>query len=107
MRRIRTLVALTLILPALAADWPQLLGPTRNGVSAEKLNIALWKEKGPPVVWQRDIGVGYSSPVVADGLLYLFHRVEDDEVLEALEAKTGKGRWKASYKSTYEDDYGK
>src|SRR5688572_23217057 len=49
---------------AIADDWPQFLGPQRNGVSAETGLAASWPKEGPPVVWQRDVGEGYSGPVL-------------------------------------------
>ena len=64
----RVVVAL-LFCACLAADWPQLLGPNRDGQSAEKDLLDSFPAKGPPVVWQRDVGEGYASPVVAGGRL--------------------------------------
>ncbi len=93
--------------PAGAADWPQFLGPTRNGVSAETGLATSWPAKGPPVLWERAVGAGFSGPVVAGPRLILFHRVADKEVVECLEAATGKPRWKADYPTAYRDDYGK
>jgi outer membrane protein assembly factor BamB len=76
-----------------AADWPGLLGPTRDGQSAEtKLNWA-WGKDGPPVAWTLDVGSGFAGPVVAGGTVYLFHRVGDDDVLTAVAADTGKPKW--------------
>ena len=31
----------------LAADWPQILGPTRNGISPETGLLQTWPKKGP------------------------------------------------------------
>jgi len=45
--------------------------------------------------------------VVAGQWLILFHRVGDKEVVECLEAATGKPRWKTDYPTAYRDDYGK
>src|SRR5262245_21230987 len=103
----RTSIALLLLLPFLtAADWPQLHGPNRNGHSAEtKLNWD-WPKDGPPVVWKKDVGSGWASPVVADGKLYLFHRVGDDEVLACLKPATGEQEWTSSYPAKYKDDFG-
>jgi outer membrane protein assembly factor BamB len=39
--------------------------------------------------------------------MILFHRVGAQEVVECLDARTGKERWKTSYASNYVDDYGK
>ncbi len=93
--------------PAAAADWPQFLGPTRNGISTETDLLTSWPAKGPPVLWERAVGAGFSGPVVAGPWLILFHRVGDKEVVECLEAATGKSRWKADYPTAYRDDYGK
>jgi outer membrane protein assembly factor BamB len=92
---------------AAAADWPQFLGPERDGVSpATGLRLS-WPAAGPPVVWQRQVGEGFSAPVVQGRRLILFHRVGDEELVECLDAQTGKEQWKFSYRSQYEDDFGK
>ncbi len=90
-----------------AADWPQLLGPTHNGISAETGLVRSWSEKGPPVLWEHDVGEGYSAPVIAGGTLVIFHRVGDEEVVEALDAASGKPHWKFAYPTKYADSYGK
>jgi outer membrane protein assembly factor BamB len=92
---------------ALAADWPQFLGPTRNGVSTETGLAKSWPDKGPPVVWEREVGEGYSAPVVSGGTLILCHRVGDEEIVEALDAASGKPRWKVAYPTKYSDALGK
>jgi outer membrane protein assembly factor BamB len=59
-------------------------------------------------VWQVKAGLGHSSPVVADGKVYLFSLVGNQEVLAALDAASGKmlwtkgynGGWTTSYKGT-------
>jgi outer membrane protein assembly factor BamB len=94
-------------LPATGGDWPQFLGPNRDGTSQETGLATTWPKDGPPVVWQRDVGEGFSSPVVSGGRLILFHRVGGEEVVECLDAATGKPRWKHSYACTYRDPYGK
>ncbi|WP_439629191.1 PQQ-binding-like beta-propeller repeat protein [Gemmata sp.] len=105
----RTLAAfftLALALTVPAADWPQFLGPTRDGQSPEtKLNWE-WPKDGPPVAWKLDVGSGWASPVVAGGKVLLFHRVQDDEVLVALDPATGKEKWIAKYATKYRDDFG-
>jgi outer membrane protein assembly factor BamB len=95
------------VVPALAADWPQFLGPQRNGISSETGLLAEWPKKGPPVAWERAVGDGYSGPVIAGGKLVLFHGVGGDEVIEGLDAASGKGLWKSAYACGYTDTYGK
>jgi outer membrane protein assembly factor BamB len=89
-----------------ATDWPQFLGPTRNGVYAGDDLAEAWPKDGPPVVWQKKIGEGFSGPVAASGKVILFHRVEEKETVECLEAKTGKALWHFDYPTAYRDDFG-
>ena len=89
-----------------AADWPQFLGPTRNGISSETNLCAAWPADGPPVVWQKKIGAGFSGPVVAGNRLILFHRQNDKEIVECFDAKNGSPVWRFDYPTTYRDDFG-
>jgi outer membrane protein assembly factor BamB len=94
MSRVAVVVGLWCSLAA-AGEWPQILGPRRDGQAAadEKL-AATWPAAGPPVVWSREVGAGYAGIAVAAGRAYLFHRVGDRELVEALDAATGKVVWK-------------
>ncbi len=90
-----------------ADDWPQWLGPRRDGTSLEQAVLDSFPAGGPKVVWQRDVGEGYSGPVVAGERLILFHRVGDEDVVDCLQAVTGKPQWKFAYPSNYSDSVGK
>jgi len=90
----------------IASDWPQYLGPTRNGVYAGPPLSEKWPSAGPRVVWTKKVGAGLSGPVVVDGKTILFHRVGDREVVEALNATTGATIWQYGYATTYRDDFG-
>ncbi|MGH9661533.1 MAG: PQQ-binding-like beta-propeller repeat protein, partial [Bryobacteraceae bacterium] len=76
----------------LSQDWPQLLGPARNGVAQHAAPGAIGA-----VVWRRDVGQGFAGPVVVDGKLILFHRVADNEVVECLDARNGQTVWRHAY----------
>src|SRR5438552_15087501 len=91
---------------ALAEDWPQFLGTTRNGVYSGGDLAAKWSKGGPAVVWKKDVGQGFASPVVSEGRLILFHRVGSKEVVEALNAETGAPIWSFDYPTQYRDDFG-
>jgi outer membrane protein assembly factor BamB len=83
---------------ARAGDWPQWLGPKRDGSTAEK--VAPWKEKeAPRVLWRQAVGQGYSSPVVAGGRVFFHAAVpdRDEEEVVALDAATGKQLWSDRY----------
>jgi outer membrane protein assembly factor BamB len=86
--------------PALrASDWPQWLGPNRDGASPEK--IEPWKDK-PKTLWSVPSGEGFSVPVIAGGRVFVHARVGDkqEEEVLALDAKTGKQIWRTSYPRT-------
>jgi outer membrane protein assembly factor BamB len=93
----RSLLVLALCGSFVAAeDWPQWLGPRRDGTSTEK--VAPWKE-APRVLWSQSVGEGNSSPVVAGGRVYLHAKVKDkdEEEVTAWDAATGKQQWRSAY----------
>jgi outer membrane protein assembly factor BamB len=92
--------------PLSAADWPQLLGPNRDGIYTGTNLAAVWPADGPRVLWRKKIGQGFAAPSVAEGKLVLFHRVGDEEVIEAFDTAEGKPLWKFAYPTAYRDDFG-
>ncbi len=92
------LLCLVLLLPVLvaAADWPQWLGPNRDGGTSEK--VAPWKGDLKDV-WRFKVGDGHSSPIVAGERVYLFTRVpgKDQEQITAYNLADGKEIWKQAY----------
>lgn len=99
-------MAMLALTSSVAADWPQFLGPTRNGVYSGPAIADAWPASGPRQVWKKDVGPGFSGPVVADGKVILFHRVGAQEVIEALQPATGATIWQFGYPTTYRDDFG-
>lgn len=86
----------------ISRDWPQLLGPARNGVYTGPIAA-----KGPIAsLWKRPAGEGFSAPVLAQGRLILFHREGDKEIVESLDPATGKTQWATPYPTGYRDDFG-
>lgn len=79
-----------------AADWPQWLGPHRDGSSPEK--VAPWKQ-APKVLWRKPVGEGHSSPVVAGGKVFVHAGVKDKDQEEviAFDAKDGTELWRTGY----------
>ncbi len=118
-------IALTVVAASatalVAQDWPQILGPGRNGIYTGPPIIASFPRSGPPLLWQRDIGAGFAGPAVSAGRLVLFHRVNNRpstslgatvslsngrETVEAMDAATGKTIWVFDYPTSYRDDFG-
>jgi outer membrane protein assembly factor BamB len=87
-------------------DWPQILGPNRNGIYTGPDIVTSFPRSGPPPLWKRDVGAGFAGPAVAGDRLILFHRVKGRETVEAMDAGTGKTIWTFDYPTTYRDDFG-
>lgn len=90
-----------------AGEWPQILGPDRNGIAAnDEVLLDEWPTDGPYTLWQRDVGSGYAGVAVADKRTVLFHRVQGNEVTEALDAATGKTLWTDEHPTTFTPEVG-
>jgi len=107
-RRWLVLLVITLAagVPAIATDWPQFLGPNRNGTYPGPPLLEAWGPSGPKVVWRKQVGQAFAGPAVVQNRVLLFHRVGNEEVLESLDAKTGASVWRYAYPTTYRDDFG-
>lgn len=89
-----------------AGDWPQILGPTRNGkAEGEKLPDSLPAK--PKIAWRAKVGSGYAGPVVVGKKVVVFHRVGKQELVEALDAASGQRLWKAEFEARYRNGYDK
>jgi len=104
----RAVIALVMMLACAvgAHDWPQLLGPTRNGVYGGTNLLGTWPKEGPRVMWRKDVGQGFSGPVSASNRVVLFHRVDDAEKVECFEAASGTQLWSFASPTAYRDDFG-
>src|SRR5207244_887246 len=58
-------------LPARADDWPQWRGPNRDGGWRETGILKSFPPGGVTVRWRAPVGWGWSSPVVAQGRVYV------------------------------------
>jgi len=90
-----------------ADDWPQWRGPNRDGISRETGLLQAWPSAGPKRVWlSRDIGIGYSAPVVAGGKIFIMGTKDGKEQLFAKEAKGGKTLWTAPLGGILSNNWG-
>jgi outer membrane protein assembly factor BamB len=79
---------------AVASDWPQWRGPERSGLSKETGLLKTWPVEGPKLAWTaRKLGEGHASPAVANGRIFGMGLRGGDEVVWALDEKTGKELW--------------
>jgi outer membrane protein assembly factor BamB len=97
--------------PALAVeprpgDWPQFLGPQRNGVSTETGLNWDWQTNRPKVLWKVPLGSGFSSlSVVGDRLYTMTRRGKRDGVV-CLDTAKGKELWFYDAAPSYVDRQG-
>ena len=57
-----------------ADDWPQWLGPQRDGVWRESDIVERFPADGPRVRWRTPVGSGYTGPAVAGARVFLMDR---------------------------------
>lgn len=122
MRLLTYLLLLTTTPAAHADDWPQWMGPNRDGAWRETDLLDKFPGGGPKKLWEVKVGQGYAGPAVAGGKVYVTDRVLDagqpnpesgfDKVEQkggervlCLDAGTGKQLWEHSYPSSYRIAY--
>jgi outer membrane protein assembly factor BamB len=90
-----------------ADDWPQWRGPRRDGVWGETGILETLPREGLKVRWRTPVGPGWSSPVVAQGRVYLTdsqaNRPRAKERVLCFDETTGKPWWTYAYEVTYPD----
>jgi outer membrane protein assembly factor BamB len=89
-----------------ADDWPRFLGPNGDGVSAETGLIDTWPTNGPPQLWSKAVGAGYSAPSVLGRRLVLHHREGDREIVECFDPPSGDSLWRQESATAFVDPYG-
>lgn len=87
-----------------APAWTQWGGPHRNFQTEASGIKESWPASGPPVVWRRSLGEGYSSPSVEDGVLYTMYGRPSQEVVMAANAADGKTIWEFTTPMTFQSD---
>lgn len=92
---------------SLAEDWPQWMGPDRDGLSAETGLLQAWPEGGPERVWLfKDCGLGYSGPAIVDGKMFIMGSRGGVEQLLCLDAASGDELWASDLGEEYDNGWG-
>lgn len=101
---------LNLLLPAIApvtaGDWPQILGPNRNGIATSERIAEGWDGGKPKQVWDAKIGSGFAGASVSGGMVVLFHREKGNDKLTAFDATNGETKWSTTFPSTFQPQIG-
>lgn len=103
-------------------DWPQWMGPRRDGVWRETGVVERFTSNSLPVVWRVPVNAGYVGPAVAGGRLFLLDRVAGkmperqrgdktlpmvpgNERVLCLDTATGSNVWEHAYDCAYRISY--
>jgi outer membrane protein assembly factor BamB len=92
-----TTVALRTSSAAADNDWPNWMGPDHDGVSDETGWSTDWPADDLPLLWDYELGTGFSSVSIVDGLLYSMGHERGQETVWCLNADTGDVVWSHSY----------
>ncbi len=87
-------------------DWPQFLGPHRNGISAETGLLDRWPAGGPKEVWRVAGGVGMSGLAIRRGRLLTMIQTDGMQRVVCLDAKTGESIWRTAVAPEYKNGQG-
>jgi outer membrane protein assembly factor BamB len=105
-----------------ADDWPQWMGPQRDGVWRETGIVEKLPTNGPSVLWRTKVNRGYCGPAVVGDRLYMLDRqqgspperkpgertlpiIPGNERVLCLDATTGKKIWEYAYDCPYRIAY--
>jgi outer membrane protein assembly factor BamB len=89
-----------------AGEWPQHLGPNRNGISTETGLLDAWPESGPKEVWRVKGGVGMSGLAISRSQLLTMVQRGGQQKLIALSADKGEPLWETDIAPAYKNQMG-
>ncbi len=90
-----------------AADWPMFRGPDGDGMSRETGINKDWNQKPPKMLWQTPMGDdGYAGPSVALGKVFIIDHRGENDILRALDIRTGKTVWQYAYRDAAAAQFG-
>jgi len=99
------LAALLFAESARSDDWPQWRGPSRDGVWSEKGILPSFPTNGLKVLWRMPVGLGLSSPVVAQGRVFVtdvdLTQAPTKERVLCFDAARGEPLWTYAYEAAY------
>jgi outer membrane protein assembly factor BamB len=93
-------LALSMVVPAPAEDWPNWRGPHRDGTSDETGLVSSWSQDGENLIWKADLTTR-ATPIVFDGRACVSGRTGEDllrqELVACFDAGTGKKLWERRF----------
>ena len=100
------MLAICLLIPALAEDWPEWRGKGRRGIWNESGNLDNFSEKGLTVSWRTPIHGGFAGPAVAADRVFVTDfepsaGLKGTERALCLDEKSGKILWTRTWNANY------
>jgi outer membrane protein assembly factor BamB len=83
-----------------SSDWPQWRGPNRDGTLTTFAEPKAWPDQLTQR-WKIEVGTGYATPIVVGNRVYAFSRQDDNEVMRAIDADSGKVVWETPYPAPF------
>lgn len=83
-------------------DWPTIRGAAFNGHSPDKDIAEQWPAEGPPVLWSRELGQGYSAFIAWDQCVATQYQHLSGQYLICMAADSGKTKWEYRYDWPYD-----
>jgi outer membrane protein assembly factor BamB len=81
-------------------DYIQWRGTQRDGSASAFVEPGQWPESLTRR-WKVDVGEGYGTPLIVGDVVYVFTRRDGQEGMTALDASTGRQRWRSQYPAPY------
>ena len=91
---------------ASGADWPQFMGPNRDGISAEKELLTAWPEDGPRELWRKNLGPAFSGMSVVGDRLYSADSDAEHDYAFCLDAGSGEEIWRTAVGPVWVNNFG-
>ena len=85
--------------------WLRWGGPTLDFIVPSTGLASTWPADGPPRVWTRTLGDGYSGIAEENGILYTGFRRGSDDVVTALDEQSGKTIWETKYAAPFTNQW--
>ena len=81
-------------------DYPQWRGRERDGSASAFVQPKVWPEQLTRR-WKVEVGEGYATPILVGRVVYVFTRLDGAEGITALDADSGRQKWRSSYPAPY------
>ncbi len=88
--------------PSKNQDWSTIRGPAWNSKSLEIGLAEHWPLEGPPVLWTRDLGQGYSAFIAWDQFVATQYQDLAGQYIVCMFADTGATKWQYRYGWAYD-----